>query len=158
MTEAVDFQADLWRPEGEGTATHITLPFDAKALFGRARCPVQVTINGHTWRTTTHVHDHTYQIVISAAVRTVAAVNIGDSVHVTVRKDDAVSAADVPAELAARLRTDAAAKDAYEALAPSHRREYARWVADAKLPATRVRRSAAAAERLKSGLRAQATA
>jgi uncharacterized protein YdeI (YjbR/CyaY-like superfamily) len=58
-----------------------------------------------------------------------------------------------PPELAARLRTDPDAKDAFESLAPSHRREYARWVAEAKLPQTRLRRSEVALERLKAGVR-----
>mgnify|MGYP003469904074 CR=1 FL=1 len=55
MTDAVDFDAALWRPDARGAATFITLPFDVKAIFGRARCPVRVTINDHTWRTTTQV-------------------------------------------------------------------------------------------------------
>jgi ADP-ribosylation factor related protein 1 len=45
------------------------------------------------------------------------------------------------------------AKAAFETLAPSHRREYARWVAEATLPATRVRRSEAAVERIKAAVR-----
>ena len=147
----VDFEAALWRTDAKGTQTFITLPFDVKALFGRARCPVRVTINGHTWRTTTQVYGDAYHVVVNGRVRETAAVSAGDSVVVHVRKDDSVPAVEVPIELASRLRTDPDAKSAFEALAPSHRREYARWVGDAKLPETRVRRSEAAAERLKSG-------
>ncbi len=73
--------------------------------------------------------------------------------RVQVKKDDTVRTTEVPPELAVRLRTDAEAKDAFEALAPSHRREYARWVGEAKLPQTRVRRAEVAIERLKTGVR-----
>lgn len=153
MTDAVDFDAALWRPDARGSSTFITLPFDVKALFGRARCPVRVTINDHTWRTTTQAYGDGYHIVVNADARSAAAVAPGDSVRVQVKKDDTVRTTEVPPELAMRLRTDAEAKDAFEALAPSHRREYARWVAEAKLPQTRVRRADAALERLKTGVR-----
>lgn len=153
MTDAVDFDAALWRPDARGASTFITLPFDVKAIFGRARCPVRVTINDHTWRTTTQVYGSDYHIVVNADARTAAAVDAGDSVRVQVKKDDTVRTTEVPPELAVRLRTDTEAKDAFEALAPSHRREYARWVGEAKLPQTRVRRAEVAMERLKTGVR-----
>ena len=44
--------------------------------------------------------------------------------------------------LAAALKADPAAQAAFDALAPSHRKEYARWVADAKRPETREKRLA----------------
>lgn len=153
MTDEVDFVAALWRPDAKGSSAFVTLPFDVKALFGRARCPVRVTINGHTWRTTTQVYGDGYHVVVNAAARAEARVQAGDEVHVAIRKDDSLRATEVPPELAARLRTDPEAKGAFEALAPSHRREYARWVAEAKQPETRHRRSLAATERLKSGVR-----
>jgi hypothetical protein len=153
MTDEVDFVAPLWRPDAKGSSAFVTLPFDVKAIFGRARCPVRVTINGHTWRTTTQVYGEGYHVVVNATVRAEAGVQPGDHLRVTIRKDDSVRATEVPPELAARLRTDPEAKGAFESLAPSHRREYARWVAEAKQPETRARRSLAATERLKSGLR-----
>jgi hypothetical protein len=153
VTDTVDFEGALWRPDARGASTFVTLPFDVKALFGRARCPVRVTINDHTWRTTTQVYGDGYHIVVNADARDAAAVTAGDQVRVQVKKDDTVRATEVPPELAARLRTDPEAKEAFEALAPSHRREYARWVSEARLPQTRLRRSAAATERLKSGMR-----
>lgn len=152
VTETVDFDGALWRPDTRGAATFVTLPFDVKERFGRARCPVRVTINDHTWRTTTQVYGDGYHIAVNAEVRKAAGIAPGDEVRVQVKKDDSVRATEVPPELAAGLRADPEAKDAFELLAPSHRREYARWVAEARLPQTRVRRSAVAVERLKSGV------
>lgn len=54
----------------------------------------------------------------------------------------------IPGELADALR-DAALTGAFEALAPSHRDEYARWVAEAKRPETRARRAAKAVEMIR---------
>ena len=47
---------------------------------------------------------------------------------------------EVPAELAMALSKDKAAKAYFEGLAPSHRREYANYIAEAKQVATRERR------------------
>lgn len=150
VTDALDFEAAAWRPDARGAQTVITLPFDVKALFGRSRCPVRVTVNGHTWRTTTQASGGAYHVVVNAVVREAAAIRVGEAVRVSVRKDDAVPAVEVPAELTSRLRADDDAKAAFERMSPSHRREYARWVGEARRPDTRARRAEAAVERIKS--------
>lgn len=57
----------------------------------------------------------------------------------------------VPAELAAALAASPAAARAFAAFAPSHRREYSQWIAEAKRPETRARRVAQAIEWLAEG-------
>jgi uncharacterized protein YdeI (YjbR/CyaY-like superfamily) len=46
-----------------------------------------------------------------------------------------------PEELARALARSKQARDAFDALPPSHRREYAEWVAQAKKAETRERRA-----------------
>lgn len=58
---------------------------------------------------------------------------------------------EIPADFAAALRADAAAKTAFEGFAPSHRREYLEWILDAKREETRARRIAQAVEWLAEG-------
>jgi len=58
---------------------------------------------------------------------------------------------EVPPALAQALARDAEAAAAFDALADSHRREYARWVAEAKRDETRERRAQKTLERLRSG-------
>ena len=55
---------------------------------------------------------------------------------------------ELPDELAAALADDPAARAAFDALAVSHGREYANWVAEAKRPETRTRRAGRALEML----------
>jgi uncharacterized protein YdeI (YjbR/CyaY-like superfamily) len=57
----------------------------------------------------------------------------------------------VPDALAVALDNDPAARKAFDGLAYSHRKEYARWVAAAKRDETRERRVAQATEMLKAG-------
>jgi uncharacterized protein YdeI (YjbR/CyaY-like superfamily) len=61
------------------------------------------------------------------------------------------SEVELPAELRQALAADPAGRAAYERLPPSHRREYARWVAEAKKELTRRRRAARALEMLRAG-------
>ena len=56
-----------------------------------------------------------------------------------------------PPELAEAIGADAKAEAAWDALAPSHRKEYVRWVAEAKKAETRMGRSLKAATMLREG-------
>lgn len=55
----------------------------------------------------------------------------------------------VPADLAAALTS--AARETFEAFAPSHRREYLEWITEAKRPETRAKRIAQTVEWLAEG-------
>lgn len=57
----------------------------------------------------------------------------------------------VPAELHAALAGNEAALARFEAFSPSHQKEYAEWVAEAKRPETRARRVAKAVEQIADG-------
>ena len=74
----------------------------------------------------------------------------GDTVEVALVRDKAPREVDVPADLSAALEREPGAAAAFEALSYSHRREYVRWVEEAKRPETRQRRIAGTLERLAS--------
>jgi uncharacterized protein YdeI (YjbR/CyaY-like superfamily) len=57
----------------------------------------------------------------------------------------------LPPDLAAALASDRKAKAAFDALAPSHRREYIEWITEAKRDATRATRIAKTLELLRAG-------
>ena len=59
----------------------------------------------------------------------------------------------VPDDLAAALAQDPAAGEAFTTMSFTHRREYVRWVEEAKRPETRARRVAGTVERVGSGER-----
>jgi uncharacterized protein YdeI (YjbR/CyaY-like superfamily) len=61
---------------------------------------------------------------------------------------------ETPPELAQALDRDPSVREAFDALAPSHRREYVRWVAEAKREDTRERRLEKAVEMLRGGTKA----
>jgi Bacteriocin-protection, YdeI or OmpD-Associated/Domain of unknown function (DUF1905) len=146
----VRFRATL---EARGRGHVIALPFDAKEKLGAARAPVQVTINGHAFRTTTMRYGGVDYVGLNREVRAAAGVSVGDSVDVELERDRARREVDVPAELERVLARDRAAKQAFARLSYTHRKEYARWIAEAKREETRDRRLVKAVEMLQAGVK-----
>ncbi len=61
--------------------------------------------------------------------------------------------AEVPADMAEALAGDDVARASFEDMPPSHRREWVRWITEAKKPETRARRVARTMESLRQGRR-----
>jgi hypothetical protein len=118
---------------------------------GAKRFPVVATVNGHTWRTSITRMGGEFLLGLSRAVRQEAGVEAGDTVKVQLALDEAPREVEVPAALTAALEGDPEARAAFEALAYAHRKEYARWVDEAKREETRTRRVAQALEMLREG-------
>jgi len=137
---------------GRGGAL-VPLPFDPKAAFGKARAPVRGTVNGAPFRSTVAIYGGVGYLGVAKALRTAAGADVGDEVDVEIVLDDSPREVDVPRELAALLARDREAARAFDALSFTHRREYARWIAEAKRADTKERRVARAAEMLRAGVR-----
>jgi hypothetical protein len=144
-----------------GPAAAIVLADEQAAAIGEGvkRFPVRASVNGYSWRTTVTPMGGETLLGLHRAVRESAGVQAGDTVEVALELDTAPREVDVPAPrevdvpeaLARALAGDPAAKATFEALAFTHRKEYARWVADAKRLETRARRVAQALEMLRDG-------
>jgi len=67
------------------------------------------------------------------------------------KPDKGRSAVDIPPVLRAALSAAPRAKAAFDALAPSHRTEYVRWIGSARKEETRDRRVLAAVRMLEEG-------
>jgi hypothetical protein len=140
----------LQRP---GPAAAVVLADDQVAEVGEGRkaFPVQATINGYTWAGRVSRMGGEFLLGLNREVRTGAGVEAGDEVTVTIALDEAPREVDVPAALAQALDGDATAKATFDALAFTHRKEFARWIAEAKKDETRERRVAQALEMLREG-------
>ena len=149
------FTTRLRRPEGTGTATFIEVPLDVPALFGHKRAPLEVTINGHTYRTTVAVYGGEYFLPVNRENREAAGVEAGDEVEVALALDTEPRTVEVPDDLRRALDADPEAAARFDAMAFTHRKEYVEWVTGAKREETRERRVAAAVERIGEGLPAR---
>jgi antitoxin component of MazEF toxin-antitoxin module len=140
------------------SGTFVVIPAEVvEALRATGRTSVAGTIDGQAFRN--QFMPYTFpgvgrQVVmaVNKATREAIGKNAGDTVDFDLERDERSRSAgvEIPAELAKALAADLDAKAAFEALAPSHRREYADHVAEAKRSDTRQRRAARAIERLRT--------
>jgi hypothetical protein len=141
------------RLEPRGPAAAVVLDDDQVAAVGEGakRFPVAATVNGYTWRGSVARMGGEFLLGLNRAVREAASVEAGDQVQVTLELDTAPREVEVPRALADALAADPAAKAAFEGMAFTHRKEYARWVDEAKKDETRDRRVRQALEMIKAG-------
>ena len=139
--------------ETRGRGVIVALPFDVREEFGTARVPVRVSIGDHTFRTTTMRYGGVDYIGLNREVRHAAGVAPGDEVSVILERDTEPREVDIPSGLAKALAGDTRARAAFESLSYTHRKEYARWIAEAKREETRQRRLARAVEMLRAGVK-----
>ena len=139
---------------GGRTATGLEVPDHVVERLGAGRRPaVRVTVGGHTYRTTVARMGGRYMVPLSAENRTAAGLAAGDETDVVIEVDDAPREVDVPADLAAALAGADDARAFFDGLAPSHRKEWVRWVQEAKRADTRSARVARMVEALRAGER-----
>lgn len=136
-----------------GPAAAVVLDDEQVAAVGEGakRFLVRATVNGYSWHTTVTPMRGETLLGLNREVRESAGVQAGDTVEVEIGLDTAPRGVDVPEALASALAADNAAKTAFEALAFTHRKEFARWVTDAKREETRERRVSQAIQMLHEG-------
>ncbi len=139
--------------EGRGPGSAFVLTDEQVAAIGEGakRFPAATTINGHRLRTTVVRMRGEFLFGLSKAARQAASIEIGDTVTFTLELDEAPREVEVPPALATALDADPEAKRLFEALAYTHRKEFARWIIEAKRDETRERRVVQAVEMIRAG-------
>jgi Domain of unknown function (DUF1905)/Bacteriocin-protection, YdeI or OmpD-Associated len=139
---------------GGKTATGIEVPDDVVAALGSGgRPPVTVTVGGHSYRTTVARMGGRFLVPLSAEHRTAAGVAAGDQVDVDIEPDTTPREVEVSADLTEALARDDTARAAFDGLSYTHRKEWVRWVEEAKKADTRATRLAKTVEALHAGKR-----
>jgi hypothetical protein len=135
---------------GGKTATGIQVPDEVVEKLGSGkRPPVVVTIGDYTYRTTVAPMGGGFWIPLAAEHREAAGVAAGQEVDVGLDLDTAPRDVAPPDDLSAAM--DDAARAAFDGLAPSHKKEWVRWVEEAKKPETRTARIEKTVAGLKAG-------
>jgi Bacteriocin-protection, YdeI or OmpD-Associated/Domain of unknown function (DUF1905) len=139
--------------EQTGTnTTGIPVPDDVLEQLGGGRKPaVKAVLNGSfEYRTTVGSMGGRPMLSLSSERRAAAGVTGGEQVEVELTLDTEPRTIEVPDDFAAALEQDAAAKAAFERLAPSHRRAHVDAITGAKAADTRQRRIDAALAKLRA--------
>ena len=141
---------------GGKTATGFQVPDDVvAALASGRRPPVRVTIGPHSYRTTVAMMGGRFMVPLSAENREAAKVAAGDRIDVDIEPDKEPRGIDVPADLAEALGEDRVVREFFDSLAHTHRKEWVRWVEEAKKPETRSARIGRTIDALRAGNRSR---
>lgn len=134
------------------TTAGIEVPEEAVEALGRGkRPPVIVTINGYTYRNTVAVMSGTYMIGVSNEHRAASGLKAGDEVDVELVLDTQPRTVELPADFAAALDAEPAAKATFDKLSPSNKGYHVSLIEGAKAADTRQRRIEKSVEALREG-------
>ena len=134
-----EFRTNLKGDESRDDASaYFTLPFDTRDVWGKAKVPVKVTINGYTWRSTVGNRGGIQYIVVNAEARRSAGVKAGDFVTIALETDTEKREIKIPIRLQKALGAKLTQK--LNALSFTHKKEFIVWYSDAKKDETRARR------------------
>jgi bifunctional DNA-binding transcriptional regulator/antitoxin component of YhaV-PrlF toxin-antitoxin module len=123
-----------------GRPLFVIVPFDVRKEFGKARPPVKASVNGHSYRSTISVYGGKYYLPVRSDHREAAGVKAGDIVEVTIKPDNEIRTVEAPPELLAALAKNRHARENWEKLSYSNKKEHANAIFTAKRPETRARR------------------
>ena len=134
------FQAKILGKEA-GVVAAITPPVDVPELFGtRGRVPVRGTINRFPFRSSLMPCGGPHMMPVNKALRDGAGVKPGDIVEVVMERDLEERTVEPPAELKKELAKNRKARERWEKLSFTHKKEMANSIRGAKQDETRKRR------------------
>ncbi|OEO29219.1 hypothetical protein VW23_026600 [Devosia insulae DS-56] len=124
-----------------GNATAVELPDDVMRSLGpEARPPISITINGHSWRSRVAIKNGQRLVGISAAQRTAAGIEAGQTVEIDITLDTAQREVEEPDDLKAALDGDPVARAGFDKLPFGLKAKHVRDIEAAKTPEVRTRR------------------
>ena len=139
---------------GEGGGAYIVFPFDAEKEFGtKGKIPVHVTVDGVPDRRALFRYGYPQHLVgMAKAIREEIGKKPGDNVEVVLWKDEEIRTIEVPSKFKKRMEQEKLLPF-FEKLSYTHRKEYCRWITEAKKEETRLKRLEKAIEMLRKGVK-----
>lgn len=139
---------------GMGGGAGVLFPYDVEKEFGvKGNVRVQATLDKVSYRGSLMncgMPSHTLGVL--KGVREQIGKGPGDTIEVVVWKDEEVRMVEIPADFKALLKKEGLLVG-FQKLSYTHRKEYCRWIAEAKKEETRVARSAKAVDMLRNGVK-----
>ena len=137
-------------PRSDGEMFAIPIDFDPRAVFGKARAPVVVAINGYRYRSTIFTMGGETFVPLRKSHREAAGVAGGATYEVTLTLDTAPREVELPDDLAAAIDARGL-RVAWDRLSFTNKREQVEAITGAKRPETRAKRFAATLALLDAG-------
>ena len=146
------FRALIVKDEGGEVCAIQHFPFDVEKTFGvRGRVPVRGTLNGAPFRASIFRMCGEHFMVVNRQLRAASGVRGGETVTVTVERDDEPRVITPPADFERALKGNKDARATWDKLSYTHQREHVQHIEEAKRPETRERRIEKSIETLAAG-------
>jgi hypothetical protein len=138
---------------GDGGGAHVLFPYDTQKEFAtKGKVSVKATFDGVPYTGSLIKYGHQLHMLgILKAIREQIGKKPGDTIEVVLWKDDEVRTVEVPAEFKNLMKKEGLLP-VFEKLSYTHRKEYCRWITEAKKKETHERRLHKAIEMLKNGV------
>ena len=135
---------------GDSGGAGVLFPYDVQESFGtRGRVPIRATFDGVPYTGSLMKYGFPQHMLgITKAIREQIGKAPGDTVEVVVWKDESERKLEVPEPFLKLLKKEGLLPF-FESLSYTHRKEYCRWITEAKKEETRARRLEKAVEMLK---------
>jgi len=139
---------------GPGGGAFVTFPYDVEKEFGvKGRVPVKATFDGFAYSgSLMQCGGPQHMLGILKAIREQAGKQLGDTVRVQVWRDDSQRTVEIPSDLA-RLMNEHGVSEFFDSLSFTNRKEYCRWITEAKKQETRSARLAKSIDMMRRGIR-----
>jgi hypothetical protein len=140
--------------EGRGGGAFVFFPFEVEKEFGtRSRVPVKVRFEGERYTGSLAKYGHPQHMLgVPKAIREKLGKGPGAMLGVELWKDEEERTIDVPPEFQKLLKKERLLA-IFEKLSYTHRKEYCRWISEAKKEETRSRRLEKSVEMLRNGVK-----
>jgi len=135
---------------GDRGGAFLFFPYDVEKEFGtKGRVPVRATIDGVSYTGSLIKYGAPQHMLgVEKAIRQHIGKGPGDRVEVVLKKDDEVREVEVPPAFKTLMKKQGLLTF-FESLSYTHRKEYCRWITEAKKEETRARRLEKAVEMLR---------
>jgi hypothetical protein len=139
---------------GDGGGAYVLFPYDTEKEFAtRAKVPVKATFNGVPYTGSLMKYGHALHMLgVLKGIREQIGKGPGDTIEVVVWKDEEIRTVEVPAQFEKLMKKEGLLP-VFKNLSYTHRKEYCRWITEAKRDETRSKRLEKAIEMLKKGVR-----
>ena len=146
------FKAKIQAASGGGA--FLLFPYDVEKEFGtKGKVPVKATFNGVPYTGSLMKYGYPQHMLgVAKAIREQIGKGPGDAIEVVIWKDEEVRTLEVPAEFEKRMKKEGLLPF-FEKLSYTHRKEYCRWITEAKKEETRLSRLEKAIEMLSKGVK-----
>jgi hypothetical protein len=139
---------------GIGGGAGVVFPYDVEQEFGtRARVPVKSTLDGVPYTgSLIKCGPSNHMLGVLKGIREQVGKGPGDTIEVVLWKDEKERTVDLPAEFERLMRREGLLAF-FENLSYTHRKEYRRWITEAKREETRQTRLKKSIEMLSRGVK-----